>query len=149
MITILLLQVVTCAIMTGIIWIVQVVHYPTFNYLSASEFPAFHRFHEKYTSYIVIPVMTVELSTSLTTVTIEPNKFIHWLSLGCLLLIWICTFFISVPLHKLLSKGKNTHVIERLILTNWIRTALWNTRLGLMFYSLISVLDVKNGNIGT
>jgi hypothetical protein len=43
------------------------------------------------------------------------------------------TFLVSVPLHNLLQKERNSKIIERLILTNWPRTILWTLRLGLLF----------------
>lgn len=42
------------------------------------------------------------------------------------ILLWLTTFFISVPCHSQLSEGKDDRVIERLIGTNWIRTFLWS-----------------------
>lgn len=50
------------------------------------------------------------------------------LPLLVVLAIWGCTFFLSVPLHAVLGKGKDAAVIRRLVNTNWPRTVLWTAK---------------------
>jgi len=135
--TVLNLQVISCAMLTGLIWVVQVVHYRAFRYVSEDKFQSFHRFHTKNMTYVVLPLMLIELSTGTALVVLMPDSSFHWLNLIGLLLIWVSTFFISVPLHNLLATERNLRVIERLILTNWVRTVLWSVRLGLLFYTIL------------
>jgi hypothetical protein len=41
---------------------------------------------------------------------------------------WIVTFTLSAPCHRRLQQeGKNPEIIDRLIHTNWLRTACWLT----------------------
>ena len=49
--------------LTGLIWIVQLVHYPGFNFVDANDFVAFEKFHTNKISAIVIPLMFCELLT--------------------------------------------------------------------------------------
>jgi len=53
-------------------------------------------------------------------------------ALGCLVLIWISTFLIQVPLHHLLEQRADVKSMELLASSNWIRTILWSIRLGLL-----------------
>jgi hypothetical protein len=54
------------------------------------------------------------------------------MALGCLILIWISTFLIQVPLHGILEKRADQRAVSLLALTNWIQTILWSLRLGLL-----------------
>ncbi len=43
-----------------------------------------------------------------------------------ILLIWILTFLIFVPIHNNIQGGKfNTPLLRKLIQSNWFRTLLW------------------------
>jgi hypothetical protein len=57
---ILVVQVVTTWAMTGIIWFVQLVQYPSFAQVDAASFPAFHERHSAAISIIVAPLMILE-----------------------------------------------------------------------------------------
>jgi len=50
------------------------------------------------------------------------------LPLGLVLLIWLSTFLIQVPIHNQLGIGKDSFLIKRLVQTNWIRTILWTSK---------------------
>jgi len=44
------------------------------------------------------------------------------------LLIWVVTFTTQVPLHGKLIGSSDSDVINKLVRSNWIRTALWSTK---------------------
>jgi hypothetical protein len=146
MINFLFLEVISCAFMTGVIWTIQIIHYPSFIFVSENQFQKFHRFHTKNITFVVLPIMLLELSMGVALTILLPDSFLHWLNLLVLLLIWISTFFISVPLHNQLSQEHNIKVIEQLVLTNWVRTFLWSARLSLLFYIMLKTFEVNNGN---
>ncbi len=43
-------------------------------------------------------------------------------------LIWLSTFTLQVPIHKRLQSGKDKTLIRRLLKTNWIRTVAWSMK---------------------
>ena len=47
-------------VMVGIIWIVQLVHYPSFAFVDVTRYIEFQTFHERNISFIVVPLMVVE-----------------------------------------------------------------------------------------
>lgn len=47
--------------MTGVIWFVQVVHYPLFAAVGRKGFAAFEASHRRLTTWVVAPLMLVEL----------------------------------------------------------------------------------------
>ena len=143
----LILQITSCAMMTGLIWTIQVLHYPTFTYVSENQFQKFHGFHTKNISLIVLPMMTLELVTALALVIFNPDSLILCVNFFLLILIWLCTFFVSVRFHNVLVKGKNIKTLDRLILMNWFRTLLWSARLCLLLYVFLSAFEGNSLNL--
>lgn len=117
--------------MLGVIWLVQIVQYPSFALLSEDQFKNYHKQHSDRISWIVAPVMLLELITA------------YWLfyEIGGIntyyfvitVLIFAATAFVSVPLHNKLSLSKDDRVLSLLIKTNWIRTLLWTTKTLILF----------------
>ena len=127
--------------MTGIIWFVQVVHYPLNAKVGEGHFTTFHKAHTSRTGLVVAAPMMIELVCSVLLV-ISPPKAIAvelaLLGLVLVVLIWITTVAFSMPCHGRLSKGFDAGVLRKLILTNWLRTALWRARSLLALYFLNS-----------
>ena len=119
----------SCAFMSGLIWTIQVLHYPAFSQVQESNFAEFHRLHSKNITFIVGPVMCLELFTGAFLVFKNQDSVLLILNFVCLLAIWLSTFFLSVPLHNELGKKQNLDLIRKLVLTNWPRTVLWTFRL--------------------
>lgn len=114
--------------MMGLIWYVQLVHYPSFSFVSAENFADFHLHHSVKTGLIVMPIMILEITTSGALWWKEGYLSANAIGFYLVLLIWASTFFLSVPYHNLLSLGKDVQVIDKLVATNWIRTALWTVK---------------------
>ncbi len=112
--------------MTGLIWFVQVVHYPLFRRLGATDAAAYAREHARRTGWVVGPVMLLELGLALTLATRGGPA--AWLALALLGVIWASTAGIQVPLHRRLAVDPDPVAIERLVRTNWIRTGAWTLR---------------------
>lgn len=118
----------TC-FMTGVIWFVQLVHYPLFAEFETSRFTKTMRQHQSRTSIVVIPAMVLELATGAWLAAAQwPISPLLAFALGLLLLIWVITFSVSAPLHGRLEKGFDPRLIARLVATNWARTLLWTIR---------------------
>ncbi len=119
--------------LTGLIWFVQIVQYPSFYLVDKDSFIHFHAHHTKRISFIVAPVMFLELVSS--GILWHYSEWISLSSIGfyIVLLIWMSTFFISVPKHNLLQQKKDPKIIHSLVNTNWIRTCLWSIKTVLAF----------------
>lgn len=118
-----------CAFMTGVIWFVQLVHYPSFHLIDPARFPAFAQRHQRETTWVVGPPMLLEVATWVALV-LKPQGATVWLLVdgAALLLIWVCTGALSVPLHHRLNSGYDAATVHRLVVTNWPRTLLWTFR---------------------
>lgn len=116
------LNLVLSGIMAGLIWVIQLVHYPSFKYIDPNQFSAFHEYHTYYMGIIAAPLMILELGIS--SWLAYKNKKYTWAFL-LVIVIWLSTFCIQVPLHEQLEKSMSLEDINKLIDSNWIRTVLW------------------------
>lgn len=127
--------------MTGLIWMVQRVHYPSFHFVSEGNFTRFQDHHLKSIDKIVIPVMVAEITTSFALSWFTGFFSLNGLGFLIVILIWGATGLFSVPAHSKLEKSKNDEAINKLISTNWIRTILWTAKSGVNFYLLMMLMS--------
>lgn len=118
-------------LMVGLIWLVQLVHYPLFAFADATRFPAFARAHQTRIMWIVAPAMTTELGCA-TIVALLPvpgvTPGLAWTGLALVGLIWLATAMVHVPQHARLSRGFDARMHRALVRSNWVRTAAWSAR---------------------
>ncbi len=127
--------------MCGLIWLVQLVHYPFFSRAERSQFTEHIRFHGMRISFVVLPVMIAELISSILLTLYAPSfQTIHLIGLIVVILIWLSTFLLQVPQHAKLTVGFDEHAIRKLVHTNWIRTILWSVKSALSLYILLSIV---------
>lgn len=120
----------------GLIWTIQLVHYPSFRFVDEANFKALHYFHGTRISILVIPVMIAELVTSAVLWWNNSGASLQAVGFYLVILIWLSTAIFSVPMHTRLNKGKDGKAISILINTNWIRTILWSLKALLSIYLL-------------
>jgi hypothetical protein len=118
--------------MTGIIWFVQIVHYPMLARLPREDFANLEREHCDRTGFVVAPPMLVEIFTLVWLVLCGFDSPLFLFTAGLLGLVWISTFTLQVPAHRALLQGWNESAHRRLVLTNWIRTTAWTLRSGIL-----------------
>ena len=118
------------AFMVGLIWFVQIVHYPLFSEIGRGEFGAYALAHQSRTTLVVMPPMLVELATALMLAMGSGGSgpVAGW-GLGLVGAIWVSTFAVQVPLHARLGRGYDARTQRLLVSTNWVRTILWTARL--------------------
>ena len=120
-----------CALfMTGLIWVIQLVHYPLFELVGGVDYERYQAQHMSRISLIVMPVMLAELGLAvwLTLVAPPEHALITRTALALLALIWLSTAPLQVPAHAALTEGWNAQAHQRLVSTNWIRTIAWSIR---------------------
>ena len=126
------IQTASCFFMTGVILIIQRIHYPCFAQIKIEEFSNFHGQHTKALGSIAGPAMILELVSALWLSRWgEPWWVLNAIGVCSL---WALTFLVSVPAHNRLAKGFDQTAWRRLVSTNWLRTLLWGVRsLGFLF----------------
>lgn len=113
--------------MVGVIWFVQVVHYPLFSAVGEAGFPEYERHHVRRTGWVVGVPMCVELGTAIAALWYLGGA-LAWCGLGLLAVIWTSTWLWQVPAHRRLERGFDAAVHRRLVTTNWVRTGAWSVR---------------------
>lgn len=127
---ILLAHVSATLFMVGLIWFVQIVHYPLYVNVGHEQFPEYEALHNRLTTWVVGPAMLVEMLTAVALLRSAPNGTVPlaWLGLGLLIVIWVSTAALSVPAHDVLIAGFSADAYRKLVSTNWIRTVAWSMR---------------------
>lgn len=128
---VLLLHLFTTVFMSGVIWIIQVLHYPLFNMVGRENFGAYEIAHSNLISLIVAPVMLLELGFTAWIFFVPPVSVpssLNWLNTILLAIIWLSTAFLQVPQHSILSSGFNEKAYRILVNSNWIRTVAWSAK---------------------
>lgn len=129
--------------MTGLIWFVQVVHYPLFNNVGKDNFVNYEKLHSYLTTMVVGPAMLIEIFTAFALIFYSNDIFksnIVYLLFLMVFIIWLSTAFLQVPQHNLLGSGFNLTAHNKLVLTNWLRTILWTLRSLILSYLLYKML---------
>ena len=71
---VLLLQFFSTIAMVGLVWFVQVVHYPLMERVGKDEFCRYERDHQTRTTMVVAPLMLTEAVTALLVLWIRPSS---------------------------------------------------------------------------
>jgi hypothetical protein len=122
--------------LVGLIWTVQVVHYPLFASVGGEEFRRYHARHTRQITWVVAPLMAVELVTAL--LLLARGEREPWLvaSVAPLAFNWLATWRVQIPLHNQLAAGFDADAHRRLVTSNWGRTAAWSLRGGCVLYGV-------------
>ncbi|OUV02168.1 MAG: hypothetical protein CBC40_06800 [bacterium TMED80] len=116
------------SVMVGVIWIIQLLHYPSFHFINEKNYIEFQHFHMQRISFIVVPVMLIELASALLIAYFFESSLTIIL-LAFVLGIWAITFIFFTNMHQKLTNGYDHSIVDRLVQINWSRTALWSLRL--------------------
>ena len=126
--------------MTGVIWFVQVVHYPLLDRVGIESFREYHAAHTSLTGRVVLIPMVVELISSAWLVWdrpwgIHPGLAVVGLILA--VLTWAITFFLSVPAHNRLSLGFDLTTHRSLVASNWFRLVAWTAHSAILLVAIL------------
>ena len=139
----LVLHAVSTLMLTGLIWVVQIVHYPLFAYVGEGDFCEYERQHARRITWLVGPLMVLEAAAALGLFLLLDTgvaRMCTGLGVLLLLVVWGSTAFLQVPCHTRLSRGFDGLTLRRLVRTNWIRTAVWSVRgvLSVVLFRLVA-----------
>ena len=141
----LVIQVACTWAMTGIIWFVQLVQYPSFAQVDTASFGVFHKHHSAAISVIVAPLMILEALSALAFLWAPlrvQSSWEIWLGIALVAVVWASTFLLQVPAHGRLGMGFDEASWRMLVNSNWVRTFAWSARAGLVTHWLYETLAV-------
>ena len=129
----LIIHLIATSVMVGVIWVIQLVHYPSFHFIELKQYTTFQRFHMSRISYVVIPAMVTELFTLiLIIISMDQIDTLVLASAILLIFIWLITAVFFSGVHQKLTLGYDQTVVDKLVKLNWGRTLLWTLRLFLI-----------------
>ncbi|MEM1336624.1 MAG: hypothetical protein AAGF96_02685 [Bacteroidota bacterium] len=121
-----------------LIWLVQRVIYPSFQFYNYQQLQQWHKKYTGLVTWIVLPLMVGQLVFAIRIVITYP----YGIAIAKLLLVlgtWVMTFVIFVPLHRALETAIEQQVIvKKLVRKNWSRTIVWTLIFGLDLIRLFS-----------
>jgi hypothetical protein len=129
--------------MVGVIWFVQVVHYPLMARAAGPGFPTLAADHQRLTGYVVGPPMVVEALTTVALLLWPPDGVSVGqaaLGLGLLAGVWASTALLQAPRHRELARGFDEGVHRALVVGNRVRTAAWTARGAVVIWMLATAL---------
>ena len=108
-----------------LIWMIQLIVYPSFLFYTAKELIAWHKMYTKAIALIVIPLMLGQLGIAIYQVFLLQNTY-TLTSIILVVFLWGITLLKFAPMHQQISEG-NTHVklLKKLVQINWIRALIW------------------------
>jgi hypothetical protein len=128
--TVATLHLATTWFLVGLIWFVQVAHYPLFAQVGRDRFVAYERAYTPRVTRVVLPAMLLEVLLAAWLGWLAPPELRGWALLGLLALavVWASTFLLQVPCHRVLAERPDPDTMQRLVRSNWLRTAAWTGR---------------------
>lgn len=135
----LIVQAIASSAMCGIIWFVQIVHYPLFARVrdGGREFAVEN---QRRTQRVVIAFMLAEAVAAAVIAWKPPvgvPRPVAFAGLGAVAMLWLSTVFVQMPLHaRLAREGHAPAAVDALVRSNWLRTAVWTLRAALAAWML-------------
>jgi hypothetical protein len=117
--------------LVGLIWTIQLVHYPLLRAVGPEALPGYLAEHATRITILVAPWMIGELVTAGLLLRWTPTAVPRWMvgvGFACCIGIWASTLLVQVPLHARLAETPDPGLLDRLTLTNWLRTVGWTAR---------------------
>ena len=108
-----------------LIWMVQLVVYPSFTYFQKKELMDWHLLYTNRITYIVAPIIFIQSGV------ITYQSWIHFsilngISVLICLNLWLFTFLEAVPLHHQIDLGNEVErSSKKMVQINKKRTAFW------------------------
>jgi hypothetical protein len=129
--TALLLNLLATWTMVGVIWFVQIVHYPLLSIVPLESAASTAVEHQRRTGFVVGPPMAIEGVTTLLLLWSQPDGVSVWLPWVAAVFLAIAlgsTVLLSVPRHERMAQRPDAQVGRELVVTNWPRTIAWTVR---------------------
>ena len=122
-----LANLVVAAALAGLIWTIQVVHYPLFAHVGAAEWPRYGAEHRRRITWLVAPLMLANVALALALV-VDERSALTGLNAALALGVFAATGACCAPLHGRLEHTAAPGAVRRLVAFNWARTLAWTAQ---------------------
>lgn len=108
-----------------LIWLVQLVIYPSFLYADRERLVGWHASYTTRITVVVMPLMLTQVAVVGLQV-LGRGALLDWLSAALVVAVWLLTFLRAVPLHGRIGEAADLdRDLPALVRWNWPRTILW------------------------
>ena len=122
----LLVHLTATAALAGLVWVVQLVVYPSFLLVGGTAtWPAVHAAHTRAVARAVGPPWAVQGATLALVLARDGLTPLLCVTGLLALATVVVTVAVSVPLHTRLGQAYDPADARRLVATNWLRTGAW------------------------
>jgi hypothetical protein len=121
---------VSTLIMVGMIWTIQLVHYPLMALVGTDGFTAYEAAHSTRMAVLVLLPWTIQGITVAALLLAPPvgvAPMLVWSAALTAGVPVVVTVFRSVPAHARLARSFDPTVHRSLVASNWLRTAGWTS----------------------
>lgn len=123
-----------------LIWIVQLIVYPSFKYYNINNLVKWHGLYTFRIGIVVMPLMLGQIVISFIRL-LDSYSFLNIFHFLLVILVWVSTFFQFVPMHSQINKNRGgDEVIVKLIKNNWLRTVIWTGIFVCTFYQSLKYI---------
>ncbi len=132
--------------MVGLIWFVQIVHYPLMAEVGRDGFAGYEAKHSAWTTWVVMPAMLLELGSAIALLVARPTTmppWLAWMGVALVAVVWLSTGLLQVPQHNRLLVAFDADAHAWLVASNWLRTIAWSVRGALLLVPLWPLLATE------
>jgi hypothetical protein len=121
--------------------------YPSRFIIGEREFVAYHALlEERIIPISVIPFAALTILNGLLfwfRPAAIPKKYV-WASLICLILDWLSSIFLQIPMNLQLNEGKDVALMQQVVDTNWGRVFLESVQAAVALLMLLAIIPSRN-----
>jgi hypothetical protein len=119
---------IVAAVLAGLIWTIQLVHYPLFALVGVCEWPHYEAEHQRRITRLVAPLMVANVGLSLALLA-DGHSASRVLNASLAIGVFVATGLVFAPMHGRLESEAGTSAVRRLVRANWARTWAWTAQL--------------------
>jgi hypothetical protein len=117
------------AALCGLIWTIQLVHYPLFALVGEAQWVAYGEAHRQRITWLVLPLMTANVAVAALLALREPDA-LRLVNAALPAAIFLSTGLVYARLHGELAPRFAHDRLRLLVRLNWLRTAAWTVQVG-------------------
>jgi hypothetical protein len=117
-------NVVLAAALAGLIWTVQLVHYPLFALVGATDWQRYGAEHRRRITWLAAPLMIANVGVALV-LAVEDGSGLSLINAGLAIGAFVVTALVFAPLHGRLEHAASERAVTVLVRANWLRTVAW------------------------
>jgi hypothetical protein len=122
-----LANLVLAAALAGLIWTIQLVHYPLFALVGAADWPRYGEEHRRRITWLAAPLMLASVGVA-GVLAIDDGSGLSVLNAGLAVGVFVLTGVVFAPLHGRLEHAASERALRVLVRANWVRTIAWTAQ---------------------